>query len=131
MPAPVVRQVLRGMGMTVGANVATVAADLAALLAGVRVETWGPWFGLLVGLLTLTGAHLRRRGVSGQSVRNDRSVPATPGGETGRQQPPAGRGVAVLPAEPAPASVGVLVRRGGDLRCYMLSVASFRRRRAT
>jgi hypothetical protein len=56
MPAPVVRQVLRGMGMTVGANVATVAADLAALLAGVRVETWGPWLGLLVGLLTLAGA---------------------------------------------------------------------------
>ena len=56
MPAPVLRQVLRGTGMTVGAIVDTVAAGLAAPLAGVRVETWGLWFGLLVGLLALTGA---------------------------------------------------------------------------
>jgi len=52
MPAPAIRQVLRRAGVAVGA---TVAADVAALLARARVETWGPWFGLLGGLLVLTG----------------------------------------------------------------------------
>ena len=58
-PAPMspsaVRQVLRGVGVVLLAIGATVAADLAALLARVRMETWGPWFGALVGILALTG----------------------------------------------------------------------------
>jgi hypothetical protein len=56
MPVPVVGQVLSGTGVTVGAIAATVAAYIGALLARARVETWVPWFGLLVGLLALTGA---------------------------------------------------------------------------
>ena len=52
MPVPVVRQVLRGAGVALLAIGATVVADVAALS---RVETWGPWFGSLVGLLALTG----------------------------------------------------------------------------
>jgi hypothetical protein len=39
---------------------ATVTADVAALLARARVETWGPWFGLLVGLLALAWSRSRR-----------------------------------------------------------------------
>jgi hypothetical protein len=53
MPASAVRQILRGVAlMSTGA---TVVADLTALLARARVETWGSWFGWLVGLLVLTG----------------------------------------------------------------------------
>jgi hypothetical protein len=55
MPAPAIRQVLRGSTVTVGAIDATVAADVAALLARASVETRGPWLGLLVGLLASTG----------------------------------------------------------------------------
>jgi hypothetical protein len=55
MPASAVRQVLRGVGVVLLAIGATVVADLAALLARARVETWGPWFGSLAGLLALTG----------------------------------------------------------------------------
>jgi hypothetical protein len=56
MPASAVRQVLRGVGVVLLAIGATVGADLAALLARARLETWGPWFGSLAGLLALTGA---------------------------------------------------------------------------
>ena len=55
MPASAVRQILRGVGVALMATGATVVADLTALLARARVETWGPWFGWLVGLLVLTG----------------------------------------------------------------------------
>ena len=55
MPASAVRQILRGVGVALMATGATVVADLTALLAQTRVETWGPWFGWLVGLLVLTG----------------------------------------------------------------------------
>ena len=55
MPAPAVRQVLRGVGVVLLAIGTTVVVDVAALLARARAETWGPWFGSLVGLLALTG----------------------------------------------------------------------------
>jgi hypothetical protein len=55
MPAPAVRQVLRGVGVALVAIATTIVADVAALVAGTRKEMWGPWFGSLVGLLALTG----------------------------------------------------------------------------
>ena len=55
MPPRAVRYVLRGVAVALAAVAATVAADTAALAARARAETWGPWFGGLVGLLFLTG----------------------------------------------------------------------------
>ncbi len=97
MAARMVRQVLRGTGMTVGAIVATMAAGLVALLAGVRVEAWGPWFGLLVGLLALAGALTRSAAVSLVKVGEmtvgachawGRDWPPTASGWTRRCDPP-------------------------------------------
>jgi hypothetical protein len=55
MPAYAIRQILRGVGVALAWIGTTVIAAVVALLAQARVEAWGPWFGLLVGLLVLTG----------------------------------------------------------------------------
>jgi hypothetical protein len=55
MPAYAIRQILRGVGVALAGIGTTVIAAVVALLAQARVEAWGPWFGLLVGLLVLTG----------------------------------------------------------------------------
>jgi hypothetical protein len=55
MPAYAIRQILRGVGVALAGIGTTVIAAVVALLVQARVEAWGPWFGLLVGLLVLTG----------------------------------------------------------------------------
>ena len=55
LPAYAIRQILRGVGVALAGIGTTVIAAVVALLAQARVEAWGPWFGLLVGLLVLTG----------------------------------------------------------------------------
>ena len=55
MPAYAIRQILRGVGVALAGIGATVIVGVAALLAQARAEAWGPWFGLLVGMLVLTG----------------------------------------------------------------------------
>jgi hypothetical protein len=60
MPAYAIRQILRGVGVALAGIGATVIVGVAALLAQVRAEPWGLWFGLLVltGTLALGAAAL-------------------------------------------------------------------------
>jgi hypothetical protein len=123
MPAYAIRQILRGVGVALAGIGATVIVGVAALLAQVRAEPWGLWFGLLVltGTLALCAAalHYGLPSRGGRRARRHRRFPRRRRGDSRTtfhlagdgahdRRASAGRCAAGLPVQPSSAFCAVV-----------------------